>query len=673
MVADVPDLAVFDEYDAARLADGRQTMGDDDHQPLGRGGMQRAHEGVLGSRVEGRGGFVEDEDLRVAHEAAGNGQALLLTDRQGVPGTAEHGVEALRQAVHEIGAARCRERRADLVVGRIRLREADVVAHGLGEELMLLEDVGHLPAQRVEGVVAHLDAVDRHPAAGGSQERRNHVREAGLARSRGPDERHQFAGPEFQVDVAQGLAAVGVDKVDAVELDTLAQGGQLPVAVDVVLGAVVDEEEHPTQRGDGTLELHPQAAEVARGAPDRLVEPHQREEVSGGQLAGDREPRGDVAGDQADRLAEEADEEDEGDADDHGEAFAPELLRAALGELARFLARTAEALHRADVVHRLFHGVGGRRTGGAVVVVGATDDTGHRQGGEQHHREHDPGEPDQLRGDVRVGLELIHGDQVAEQHEERLEGRLVDDLRHLRGVVDHPVDLIAHPLVVHGCHGHAGQAVEQPRSQGVGDPLVHTHVHPPLDESPDGTGAAAAARDRVLGVGCRVPAAVDAGTGAAAARADQQQPDNEHAADEQHDLHGLASLEEPQDRLHVRREQRLVGIEFTTVDHVVHDDLAEPAEEQSRNPDRRRHQELGGEQSLGVTEQLDRPPDDPHRVGVADLGTRVDVVVESLAALVAGEQPPALGGDDGVVGAGTRRLAHSWPSTPTVSASTKSR
>ena len=56
---------------------------------------QRLLDGALGLGVEGRGGFVEDEDRRVLDEHAGDGEALLLAAGELDAALADDGVEAV--------------------------------------------------------------------------------------------------------------------------------------------------------------------------------------------------------------------------------------------------------------------------------------------------------------------------------------------------------------------------------------------------------------------------------------------------------------------------------------------------------------------------------------------------------------------------------------------------
>ena len=94
---------------------------------------------MLGRRVQRRGGFVEDEDPGVFGDGPGDGQPLALARRQFPAPVPEHRVETVRQAGHVVVDAGYVGGLADLLVGGIRCRVAQVVADAQGEEYVLLQ------------------------------------------------------------------------------------------------------------------------------------------------------------------------------------------------------------------------------------------------------------------------------------------------------------------------------------------------------------------------------------------------------------------------------------------------------------------------------------------------------------------------------------------------------
>ena len=77
-----PDLAaLFEDEDLVGLHDRRHALGDDDVDGVGDDGRQRGTEPGVGREVEGREGVVEEVDVGVVDERAGDGQALALAAR----------------------------------------------------------------------------------------------------------------------------------------------------------------------------------------------------------------------------------------------------------------------------------------------------------------------------------------------------------------------------------------------------------------------------------------------------------------------------------------------------------------------------------------------------------------------------------------------------------------
>ena len=93
----------------------------------------------------------------------------------------------------------------DLVFGRPRAADGDVVYDRCTEEFVFLRDKGDLAAQGLQFEVAHVDAVHFHGAFGGVVKARNQIHKAGLAAARRTDDRERFAGPDFKINAAQHL------------------------------------------------------------------------------------------------------------------------------------------------------------------------------------------------------------------------------------------------------------------------------------------------------------------------------------------------------------------------------------------------------------------------------------------------------------------------------------
>src|SRR5438034_1637967 len=89
--------------------------------------------------------------------------------------------------------ARCLGRRLDLLVGRVRLRKAQVLAHGLVEQVRLLRDHADEVGQRLEAEIPDVDAADRNATATRVVQARGQVAERRLAGSGLADESRRGA------------------------------------------------------------------------------------------------------------------------------------------------------------------------------------------------------------------------------------------------------------------------------------------------------------------------------------------------------------------------------------------------------------------------------------------------------------------------------------------------
>src|SRR6266516_2748083 len=76
------DPALVQDDDASRLADGRQSVGDDDRRAPGEQPPQAGLDAPLGVQVDVRGRLVEDEDARVGDERARESDELTLAGRE---------------------------------------------------------------------------------------------------------------------------------------------------------------------------------------------------------------------------------------------------------------------------------------------------------------------------------------------------------------------------------------------------------------------------------------------------------------------------------------------------------------------------------------------------------------------------------------------------------------
>ena len=82
---------------------------------------------LLGTAVQGRGRFVEDQERRGAQDGAGDGDPLLLAARELQAALAHQRVVAIGKAGDEVVELRRPAPRLDFVRGRVGPAEGDVV------------------------------------------------------------------------------------------------------------------------------------------------------------------------------------------------------------------------------------------------------------------------------------------------------------------------------------------------------------------------------------------------------------------------------------------------------------------------------------------------------------------------------------------------------------------
>ena len=203
MRALLEDLAVLDDDDAVRVAHGGEPVGDDeDGAPL----HQRVHAALdmlLGARVDGARGLVEDHDRRIGDRSAGDGEqlALALGEVRAVAG--DDRIVAVRQVADEAVRVRALRRGDALLVGCVEAAVADVVHDRSGEEVGVLQNGAERAAQGVLADVAHVDPVVGDDAVLDLIKAVDEVRDRRLAGAGGADEGDLLPGLRVDADVLQ--------------------------------------------------------------------------------------------------------------------------------------------------------------------------------------------------------------------------------------------------------------------------------------------------------------------------------------------------------------------------------------------------------------------------------------------------------------------------------------
>ncbi|MCY1517971.1 hypothetical protein D9M68_526750 [compost metagenome] len=162
---------------------------------------QQRVEGVLQTFVHGRGGFVEEDDLRPIEQDPGEGQALLLAD-----GEDARPVGADVQAVHQVG---------EVDLAQCLLQARLVIGPAGGR-------VGNGGTQVAQGQVGALGEEQRPVAAGASHlalgvgpETGQRAQQGGLAAARGALDQQGLARLQAEVEVGHQPMAVGAQHLQA--------------------------------------------------------------------------------------------------------------------------------------------------------------------------------------------------------------------------------------------------------------------------------------------------------------------------------------------------------------------------------------------------------------------------------------------------------------------------
>src|SRR5581483_8978835 len=125
--AALDDPAVVDDEHLVGVADGREAVGDHEAGAAAQQLLERALDLPLGPSVDAGGRLVEDQDARVGERGARDREELPLPLAQPTAALAEHRLVALRQPLDEVVRVGEPGGGDDLLVGRVRPAEADVV------------------------------------------------------------------------------------------------------------------------------------------------------------------------------------------------------------------------------------------------------------------------------------------------------------------------------------------------------------------------------------------------------------------------------------------------------------------------------------------------------------------------------------------------------------------
>ena len=179
-------------------------MGDHDHEPVAGDLLQHLHDLHAGFAVQGAGGLVRQDDLRIVHQGTGDRDALHLAAAH-LPGLflqlvpEADALERLPRALFALGSADAAERQGELHVGQDRLVRDQVVALEHKADRMVAIGVPVVVGESLCGF-----SVDEKIAFGVAVEAADDVEHRGFSAARGAENGNKLALAEIDADVIHG-------------------------------------------------------------------------------------------------------------------------------------------------------------------------------------------------------------------------------------------------------------------------------------------------------------------------------------------------------------------------------------------------------------------------------------------------------------------------------------
>ncbi len=210
MGAALDDLAGLEHEDRVAAARGGDAVGDENDGAVRGLALDRREDRRLGLGVDGGERVVEHQDRRLAHEGAGEGDALPLAAGELDAALADDGVEALGSdcTSARTSASSAAWRMVSVPSGALGIveRVADVARDRRREQERVLLRIADAGAHGLEREIADVVPVEEHRARGRGQEAREQDGDGALARPGAADDRQRAAGRDLEADAVDDLA-----------------------------------------------------------------------------------------------------------------------------------------------------------------------------------------------------------------------------------------------------------------------------------------------------------------------------------------------------------------------------------------------------------------------------------------------------------------------------------
>lgn len=208
VVAALHNASVLDEQYRVSIADGAQTVCNDNGGMFFYVGHQRFLEEVLRFVVQSGCGLVQNEHLRVAQQGAGNAEPLALATGKPHPTVTDDSLIALLHFRYELmglGNLRCR---IDLLFRDIGQTEDDVVVHRVVKQYDILADHAEEVAQIGNPVLLVRHAVYQNLPEFDIVKTRQKIHHRGFAASRRADNGHHLPFAQGEIYMVQHIASL---------------------------------------------------------------------------------------------------------------------------------------------------------------------------------------------------------------------------------------------------------------------------------------------------------------------------------------------------------------------------------------------------------------------------------------------------------------------------------
>ena len=174
-------------------------MGDDDagafHLVQGLGDLP------LGDVVQGGGGLVKDQDIRLRRDGPGDHQALALPAGDGAAAFLQHGVHAHGHLPDILGDAGNLRRLPGLLQLQGGGGDHNIIKDAAGEELSVLHHGADMPPHGVQIQMLQILPVVADDAPGGLFKAQQQAHQGGFSAAAAPDDGHVFPGTDLQAEV----------------------------------------------------------------------------------------------------------------------------------------------------------------------------------------------------------------------------------------------------------------------------------------------------------------------------------------------------------------------------------------------------------------------------------------------------------------------------------------